>query len=91
MSTNENNFIEKRTLSEDMKAFVFATAVADIELLASADFLIGTSASTVTRLIFLSMVGRLGYVPPFVFVDGRPIACEFSIFCPSGPKCGCLR
>ena len=58
------------------------------QLLSRSDFFIGTSGATVSRLIFLSQVGRLGYVPPYSFLD-RPGVCPENAFCTSGKPCGC--
>jgi len=87
---SDANFIENRRPSDELKALIFATAAAEVQLLAAADFLIGTSSSTVSRLVFLTQVGRLGYVPPYVFLD-RPVVCAESVFCPHGRSCGCMQ
>ena len=59
------------TLDQEL---VIGSLLAELELLSSADALIGTSSSWVTRLAFLLMVGRRGTPPPFVFLDG-PFGC----------------
>ena len=63
------NFMEKRELSSELRELVLTTAMAELELLAKADMLIGTSSSTIGRLALMAQVGQLGFVPPFVFVD----------------------
>ena len=65
-------YIEGRLRSGDPtleRALVMASLHAELSLLSTADAFVGTSASYVSRLIWLLMVGRSGAVPPFVFID----------------------
>merc|ERR1711998_21110 len=74
------NFIENRQLSDDTKALVLASAVAEIQLLAQAQYFVGTSLATMSRLAWLGQIGRLGYMPPFSFLDEPIMGCPTSIF-----------
>ena len=47
-------------------------------LLGGADMFIGTSLSTVGRLAVITQIGRLGRVPPFVFLD-KPMGCLWDL------------
>ena len=51
------------------RALVLSSLVAELDLLSSADALVGTSSSQVTRLAFLLIAARMGTVPPFSFLD----------------------
>lgn len=70
-------YIEDRLKARDKDLDVelaVGSIAAELELLGSAHAFIGTSSSWVSRLAFLSMVGRRGIVPPFVFLDS-PFGC----------------
>jgi hypothetical protein len=51
------------------RGLAITSLFAELQLLASADMLIGTSTSWVTRLAFFAMVGASGVVPPHIFLD----------------------
>jgi hypothetical protein len=70
-------YIEDRLKGADPSLdpeLVIGSLAADLEMLSSSQFLVGTSSSWVTRLAFLAMIGRNGIIPPFVFVDA-PFGC----------------
>lgn len=70
-------YIEDRLKEADPSLdpeLVIGSLAAELELLSSSQFLIGTSSSWVTRLTFLAMIGRHGIIPPFIFVDS-PFGC----------------
>ena len=54
------------------RAAVVASFFADVELLSRADAFVGTAASWTSRICFLAIVGEMGEVPPFAWVD-RPL------------------
>ena len=62
------NYIEARPHDAETAKLIFATALADIAAMREADMLVGTS-SVFSRLMFFAMIGRLGHVPPFVWLD----------------------
>jgi len=64
------SFIENRADLDARHALV--TFLADLELLAQADVFVGTASTTIGRLGLAGMIGRLGRVPPFEFVDAPP-------------------
>jgi hypothetical protein len=68
-------FIESLTANRGYlhKSLLFGSILADVQLLQTADILIGDHLSTVTKLVLAAMVGRVGRVPPFVFLGGRPV------------------
>jgi len=76
--------------SEDTKALVFASASAETRLLSQASYMIGTASSTVSRMVFMLQLGRMGYVPPHYFFD-RPMVCAGGAFCAVGIDCGCYN
>ena len=49
-----------------------------MELVSSADVLIGQQGSHTTRNMYYGIVGRTGYIPPFISVDGSSGCCEVS-------------
>ena len=65
-------FIESRNARGELdRAATFASIVADLEALRTADALVATSNSWVSRLVFLLMLGDRGVVPPHAFLDRR--------------------
>ena len=81
---NGTTYIEDRLRQSDPtldRALAVSSLLAELELLASADMLIGTSTSWVSRLAFLALVGRrrrrhalasgaaAAVPPPFIFLD----------------------
>eukprot|EP00965_Chrysotila_dentata_P216194 6189243-Pleurochrysis_carterae.AAC.1 len=62
-------FIEHQRFNQEGKALVFATFFAELNMLLKADMFIGTSASIVSRSVFLAQIGYHGHVPPYVFLD----------------------
>jgi len=65
----KEGFIEERTFSDEQRVLIAASSVADIEFLAQADFVIGTGASTITRLIHQLVTAYTGRVAPFISLD----------------------
>jgi len=45
---------------------------ADVSILAECDAFVGTGKASVGKVALLSMIARLGVVPPFVLLDGPP-------------------
>ena len=63
-------FIEHRNEREDVeKDLAMGSLYAEINLLKESEYFIGSAESAVTRLLLLAMIGHLGAVPPFIFVD----------------------
>lgn len=48
--------------------------LADLELLSRADAFVGTSASWVSRLALLAIIGEQAAIPPFALLDA-PFLC----------------
>eukprot|EP00965_Chrysotila_dentata_P249140 6208739-Pleurochrysis_carterae.AAC.1 len=65
-AANRGGFIEQQSLDQEQKTLVFATFFAELKMLLQADMFIGTSASVVSRSMFLAQVGYHGHVPPSV-------------------------
>ena len=64
------HFIEERNARGLVnRRLVFASLFADLDLLASADAIVGTSASWVSRLSLLAIAGELGSTPPHELLD----------------------
>ena len=67
----KTHFIEERNARGLVdRARVVASFYADLDLLASADAFVGTSASWVSRLALLAIAGESGMAPPHEFLDG---------------------
>ena len=71
-------FIEHRNdLSGTDKTYITTSLLAELQLLGTADYFVGTSVSWVSRLAFLFMAGKSSHhchphhtsVPPFTFLD----------------------
>jgi len=77
VTASQKNFMEQRNLSTEMRSVIFSSALAEMVLLSNADMLIGTSASTVSRLALLAQVGQLGFIPPFAWID-TPMGCLYT-------------
>ncbi len=69
----------RRDLTDDVP---FSLAAA-IELVSSADMLVGNMGSMVTRMIYNKMVGAsaTSSLPPFIAVDGYGLCCDFTEEC----------
>ena len=69
-------YIEDRLAAGQIDAaLVFGSLFAELELLSSAQMVVGTAASWVSRLTFLMIVGRQGgRPPPFEWLDS-PFGC----------------
>ena len=69
----------RKDLSDDVP---FSLAAA-LELLGSADVLVGNMGSHVTRMIYNKMVPstRTAVMPPFISVDGYGLCCDFTEEC----------
>ena len=63
------HFIEHRRDRPDA-TLALASFLADLELLGSAHAFVGTWSATVSRLVLLTQVAHLGFLPPFIFLDG---------------------
>lgn len=51
------------------RSLAFASLYADLELLSHAHFVVGTPTSAITRLILFAVIGRQGFIPPYVFIS----------------------
>ena len=60
------------------RSLAFGSIMADLALLSRADAIVGTSTSCITRLSFQLIAGRVGSVPPFVFLDAPWGAAELN-------------
>ena len=69
----------RKDLTDDVP---FSLAAA-LEMLGSADVLVGNMGSHVTRMIYNKMVAAVGtsVMPPFISVDGYGLCCDFTEEC----------
>ena len=65
----QGHFIERRTADAPDARLAAASFLADLDLLASADFFVGTWEATLSRLAVLAIAARTGALPPFIFLD----------------------
>ena len=65
----QGHFIERRTADAPDAQLAAASFFADLDLLASADFFVGTWEATLSRLAVLAIAARKGALPPFIFLD----------------------
>ena len=64
------HFIERRNAQGLVdRRRVFASLLADLQLLRDADAFVGTAASWTSRLALLAIVGQTGGLPPFELLD----------------------
>mmetsp|Transcript_10969 Transcript_10969/g.27616 ORF Transcript_10969/g.27616 Transcript_10969/m.27616 type:complete len:172 (+) Transcript_10969:3-518(+) len=62
-------FIENRHHTSAKTGHIVATAMAEIEYLAQGHLLLGSGASTITRVVHLLMAAYTGRVPPYISLD----------------------
>jgi len=67
----QGHFMEKRNLTDAERVLIFGSFHAEVNLLSTADLLVGTGGATFTQTIFTAMVGARGVQPPFIMVDGH--------------------
>ena len=73
------DWIERRNAAGGLnRTLVFASLYAELSLLSHADCFVGTSVSWVSRLALFAIIGRLGGVPPYAFLDA-PLGCMYSV------------
>jgi len=89
-ATTGTKYIEDRDVDEDTKALIFSSAAAEMRLLSECNYFIGTSLATMSRFVLTAIIGRLGYMPPYVMLD-KPFVCVAGMFCPAGKGCGCYN
>ena len=65
---------ERRAAGEVPLELALGSMLADLELLSRADAFVGTSASWVSRLALLAIIGEKAAIPPFALLDA-PFLC----------------
>ena len=65
---------ERRAAGEVPLELALGSLLADLELLSRADAFVGTSASWVSRLALLAIIGEQAAIPPFALLDA-PFLC----------------
>jgi len=71
----EDAWLDQR---EDFNPMMAPSMIADLALLKQGNAFIGTVDSAMSRLIYNTMLGKVGnHIPPFTSLDGHSLCCDF--------------